>query len=123
MVVPWSFCLGYNARDSRGCRRAVRGGELTPVRRDLYYRGHRTRYGMTAPTADEIAREVLGSRGIGPVGYSAVRMDLNEREIALLELLRAPDECAELVMQPGAGHFPWLDDPAWFPPTLTAFLG
>jgi pimeloyl-ACP methyl ester carboxylesterase len=28
----------------------------------------------------------------------------------------------ELVVQPGAGHFPWLDDPAWFTAALTAFL-
>lgn len=29
---------------------------------------------------------------------------------------------AELVVQPGAGHFPWLDDPARFARTLTRFL-
>ncbi len=28
----------------------------------------------------------------------------------------------ELTVQPGAGHFPWLDDPAWFTAALTAFL-
>jgi proline iminopeptidase len=28
----------------------------------------------------------------------------------------------ELTVQPGAGHFPWLDDPAWFAAALTAFL-
>ena len=39
-------------------------------------------------------------------------------------------EHAELAVQPGrralspgAGHFPWLDDPAWFTRTLAAFLG
>jgi pimeloyl-ACP methyl ester carboxylesterase len=32
-------------------------------------------------------------------------------------------EHAELPVQPGAGHFPWLDDPAWFTRTLAAFLG
>ena len=30
---------------------------------------------------------------------------------------------AELAVQPGAGHFPWLDDPAWFARTLAGFLG
>lgn len=30
---------------------------------------------------------------------------------------------AELTVQPGAGHFPWLDDPAGFTRTLAAFLG
>jgi pimeloyl-ACP methyl ester carboxylesterase len=28
----------------------------------------------------------------------------------------------ELTVQPGAGHFPWLDDPATFTASLTAFL-
>lgn len=32
-------------------------------------------------------------------------------------------ERAELAVQPGAGRFPWLDDPAWFTQTLAAFLG
>jgi pimeloyl-ACP methyl ester carboxylesterase len=29
----------------------------------------------------------------------------------------------ELAVQPGAGHFPWLDDPAWFVRTVARFLG
>jgi pimeloyl-ACP methyl ester carboxylesterase len=29
---------------------------------------------------------------------------------------------AELAVQPGGGHCPWLDDPEWFVRTLTAFL-
>jgi len=28
----------------------------------------------------------------------------------------------ELQVRPGAGHYPWLDDPAWFTSTLLAFL-
>ena len=107
--------------------RAARAGELVPVRRGLYYRGKMTRYGMTPPRIEEVVREVLGSRGVGPTGYSAARawgvttqvpakyevatlhpsspivnvkqvhrsnlarIDLNELEIALLELLRDPD--------------------------------
>jgi proline iminopeptidase len=30
---------------------------------------------------------------------------------------------AEVTVQPGAGHYPWLDDPAWFTAALNAFLG
>ncbi|WP_393099734.1 alpha/beta fold hydrolase [Streptomyces sp. LN325] len=30
---------------------------------------------------------------------------------------------AHLVVQPGAGHFPWLDDPRFFTETVVAFLG
>jgi pimeloyl-ACP methyl ester carboxylesterase len=29
---------------------------------------------------------------------------------------------AELAVQPGGGHYPWLDDPAWFTATLAEFL-
>jgi pimeloyl-ACP methyl ester carboxylesterase len=29
---------------------------------------------------------------------------------------------AELAVQPGGGHFPWLDDPEWFVRTLAGFL-
>jgi hypothetical protein len=111
----------------KAASRAVRDGLLLQVRRGLYYRGRRTRYGLTAPRADEVARAVLGTRGVGPAGYSAARAwgvttqippawqvatlrtvdpingveqherknlartDLNEMEIALLELLRAPE--------------------------------
>jgi pimeloyl-ACP methyl ester carboxylesterase len=30
---------------------------------------------------------------------------------------------ATLVTQPGGGHYPWLDDPAWFTTTVATFLG
>ncbi|HTS99817.1 MAG TPA: alpha/beta hydrolase [Streptosporangiaceae bacterium] len=30
---------------------------------------------------------------------------------------------SDVVVQPGAGHFPWLDDPAWFTAALNSFLG
>lgn len=107
--------------------RAARSGELMPVRRGLYYRGAKTRYGMTRPRIEEIVREVLGEAGNGPAGYSAARewgvttqvpssfhvaalwtsgpiegvtqharsnrerVTLNPKEIALLELMRAPE--------------------------------
>ena len=29
---------------------------------------------------------------------------------------------AEVVIQPGAGHFPWIDDPGWFTSALSGFL-
>lgn len=111
--------------------RAARQGELLPVRRGLYYRGVKTRYGMTRPRAEDIVGEVLGDVGIGPTGYSAARewgvttqvpsdfhvaalwtadriagvvqhsrsnkgrVSLNTKEIALLELLRAPEVYVE----------------------------
>jgi proline iminopeptidase len=30
---------------------------------------------------------------------------------------------ARLVVQPGAGHYPWLDDPGLFTSAVAAFLG
>lgn len=110
----------------KAASRAAQKGELVPVRKGLYYRGKSTRFGMTTPKVEEVAREVLGTRGIGPSGYSAARIwgvttqlpavlelstlrsklplpgvkqirrrnearsSLNAKEIALLELLRAP---------------------------------
>lgn len=115
----------------KAASRAAHAGELIAVRRGLYYRGRRTRYGLTRPRPEEVAREVLGTRGVGPAGYSAARAwgvttqippevhmatlrpvdpidgvvqhsrrnlaraDLNEMEIALLELLRAPEVFVE----------------------------
>ncbi len=32
-------------------------------------------------------------------------------------------EYAELAVQPGAGHYPWLDDPARFTRSLAVFPG
>jgi hypothetical protein len=118
---------GTAAAARQAASRAARSGELLPVRRGLYYRGAKTRYGMTRPRVEEVAREVLGEGGSGPAGYSAARewgvttqipssfhvatlwatdpiagvtqharrnkerAKLNAKEIALLELLRAPD--------------------------------
>lgn len=115
----------------KAASRAAHDGLLVHVRRGLYYRGRRTRYGLTPPPAEDVVREVLGTRGVGPAGYSAARawgvttqippvlhvatlrtvepiagvkqharknlarVDLNPAEIALLELLRAPEVFAE----------------------------
>lgn len=122
---------GTPAAARKAASRAAHEGEIVPIRKGLYYRGRRTRYGMTRPRVEEIVREVLGGRGVGPAGYSAARVwgvttqipstlevatlrgvdpvsgvkqvlrrnlarvDLNEKEIALLELLRAPDVYVE----------------------------
>lgn len=111
--------------------RAARNGELVRVRRGLYYRGAKTRYGMTRPRVEDIAREILGDTGTGPTGHSAARTwdvttqlpsafhvatlwkvdpidgviqhsrrnkeraKLNTKEIALLELMRAPEVYVE----------------------------
>ena len=60
------------AKSSAACR-AHKAGNLVAVRKGLYFKGFKTRYGMTAPTPEEIATEVLGTTGVGPTGYSAAR--------------------------------------------------
>ncbi|KAF5281057.1 hypothetical protein FQR65_LT14873 [Abscondita terminalis] len=122
---------GTTTAARQAASRAARSGELIPIRRGLYYRGVQTRYGMTRPRVEEIAREVLGEMGSGPAGYSAARewgvttqvpasfhvatlwvadpiegvtqharrnrerVKLNTKEIALIELLRAPEVYVE----------------------------
>ncbi len=43
------------------------------IRRGLYFKGAKTRYGTTRPSAEVIAVEVLGTIGVGPTGFSAAR--------------------------------------------------
>jgi hypothetical protein len=60
------------AKSSAVCR-AHKAGDLVAIRKGLYFKGVKTRYGMTTPTDEEIATEVLGTTGVGPTGYSAAR--------------------------------------------------
>jgi pimeloyl-ACP methyl ester carboxylesterase len=74
----------------------------------------------------------------GGVDPQAIRSALSHLHAPVLLLageydLAVPPECAaryaglflhaELVVQPGAGHNGWLDDPQWFVETVTRFLG
>lgn len=51
--------------------RLVRAGELTRVRRGLYWRGFPTPLGMSPPPAENLAHEVASEIGTGPAGRSA----------------------------------------------------
>ncbi len=51
--------------------RLTRAGDLRRVRRGLYWRGTPTRLGMAPPPPARLAKEVVGSPGIGPAGLSA----------------------------------------------------
>lgn len=64
---------GTAAAKSSAVSRAHRAGELLPIRKGLYYKGVKTRYGMTKPSSEEVASEVLGKTGVGPSGYTAAR--------------------------------------------------
>jgi Family of unknown function (DUF6088) len=46
-------------------------GELSRIRRGLYWRGAPTRLGMAPPTPERLTDEVLGDAGTGPSGWSA----------------------------------------------------
>lgn len=64
---------GGRGAASSAVSRAHARGELLRLRNGLYYKGAKTRYGLTGPAAEKIAIEVLGRVGVGPTGYSAAR--------------------------------------------------
>ncbi|MGH8961577.1 MAG: hypothetical protein ACRDWT_10255 [Jatrophihabitantaceae bacterium] len=43
------------------------------IRNGLYFKGAKTRYGMTRPSSEAIAIAVLGTVGVGPTGHTAAR--------------------------------------------------
>lgn len=101
-------------------------GELRRVRKGLYFKGVRSRFGSGLPRVDDVVYRVCGTKGVGPTGWTAsrvlglstqlpahqefavlgtpptnipgarfhsrknlARIDLNPREIAVLETLRS----------------------------------
>jgi uncharacterized protein DUF6088 len=60
---------------ARSCAlsRARKAGTLLLIRNGLYFKGVKTRYGMTRPSSEDVAAQVLGSKGVGPTGVSAAR--------------------------------------------------
>ncbi len=100
-------------------------GELRRVRKGLYFKGVRSRFGSGRPRVEDIVYKVCGTKGVGPAGWTAsrvlglstqlparpefavlgapptsipgvrfhsrknlARIELNPREIAVLEALR-----------------------------------
>lgn len=70
--------LGGRAAVDVALHRMKEDGDLRPVRRGVYYKGRRTRFGITAPDPIDAAMEVAHSAGydggVGPAGYTAARM-------------------------------------------------
>ncbi|MGH8961578.1 MAG: hypothetical protein ACRDWT_10260 [Jatrophihabitantaceae bacterium] len=64
---------GSRGAASSAVSRAHKRGELVAIRNGLYFKGAKTRYGMTRPSSEAIAVEVLGTVGVGPTGHSAAR--------------------------------------------------
>lgn len=64
---------GSRAAASSAASRASKRGDLVAIRKGLYFKGAKTRYGMTRPSSEAVAVEVLGAVGVGPTGHSAAR--------------------------------------------------
>lgn len=71
---------------------------------------------------DPDATRAALARFASPVLLLAGEVDLNSPPRAMAELAQLFPH-AELVVQLGAGHFPWLDDADRFVATISAFLG
>ena len=68
----------------------------------------------------DAARAGLAAFG-RPVLVLAGQMDMQWPPTVLSELTGF-FPAARFVVQPGAGHYPWLDDPDWFAATVSGFL-
>ncbi len=70
----------FHVSDFEGPRRAVESAisrlaaedeSLLRVRRGLYWKGVRSRFGPGRPRTEDVVLEVAGTRGVGPAGWSA----------------------------------------------------
>jgi proline iminopeptidase len=77
-------------------------------------------YGAEGAYDPEATRAALGGYG-SPVLLVAGETDLNTPPGVVAEFAELFPK-AEFVVQPGAGHFPWVDDADRFVATTTAFL-
>jgi len=69
-------------------RRLVKAGELEHLRRGVYWRGHKTRFGMTAASEVQALRKVLGRHvAIGAAGWHATNLLGLSTQISPVEVL------------------------------------
>jgi hypothetical protein len=69
-------------------RRLVKAGEIEHIRRGVYWRGRKTRFGMTAPDAGKALRKVLGKRAtIGATGWYATNLLGLSTQVSPIETL------------------------------------
>lgn len=79
------------------------------------------RFGAEGAFTPEVTRAALAALP-APVLLLAGEYDLNSPPSAVARCAELfPDAC--LVVQPGAGHYPWLDDSTRFVGTVSTFLG
>lgn len=57
--------------ESAFSRLAAEEESLLRVRRGLYWKGVKSRFGPGRPRVEDLVREVAGARGVGPAGWSA----------------------------------------------------
>jgi pimeloyl-ACP methyl ester carboxylesterase len=89
----------------------------------LSERARAVRAGFAADGAfdPDATRAALGQL-TAPVLICAGELDNIPTLAAVARGARLFPRC-EVVVQPAAGHFPWLDDPAWFTAAIDSFLG
>lgn len=86
-------------------------------------RSRPVRDGFGAPGAfDPAATREAAGRLAAPVLIYAGELDLSPAPDTAAAAVRLFPN-ATVTVQPGAAHFPWLDDPAFFTAAITSFLG
>ncbi|MER7481510.1 alpha/beta hydrolase [Streptomyces sp. NPDC126510] len=77
-------------------------------------------YGADGAYDPDVTREAL-ARVRAPVLVLAGEVDGGPRPVLARRAAEAFPQ-AEFTVQPGAGHYPWLDDPEWFTRRVAAFF-
>jgi pimeloyl-ACP methyl ester carboxylesterase len=98
---------------ARRARIAKEASQKNPEAAAVYYSA-----GALAPEATRSALATLRSRTLLVAGEYDVALP-PERAAEYAGLFGR----AQLAVQPGGGHYPWLDDPEWLVQTLAGFLG
>ena len=91
---------------------AAQDDEVTPNAQAIYYADGALDPEATRSALANVSAEVLVLLGgADPIMPARVGVELGR-----------VFPSAEVVVQPGVGHYPWLDDPAWFVDTVSGFL-
>jgi pimeloyl-ACP methyl ester carboxylesterase len=105
--------LAYGRWDAAAqAHAAAQDDEVTPNAQAIYYAD-----GALDPEATRIALGTLSADVLVLLGGADPIMPP-----PLGVELAAVFPSAEVAVQPGVGHYPWLDDPAWFVDTVSGFL-
>lgn len=131
---PW-FPAAYAALEAIAAGRGADWAAIAPLRHGRWDAATEAYEAAVEPQTNREAAETFAADGVfdplavrtglaaypGPVLLLAGEFDVNSPPPAVAELAALPG-AATLVVQPGAGHHPWRDDPARFADTVTAFL-